>query len=97
MTRLYQRLVIRLMPVALLNAIHIVYEECAASCIDRTNSPFVHPIETFASWLREAHEIGWVPPSRPIPLGDKGSISGMDDGTNPSWLSESDWLHEETN
>jgi len=97
MTRIYQRLVIRLMPVRLLNAMHVVYEECAESCNDRTHLPFIHPIETLADWLREAHEIGWTPPRRPIPSGDQGAIDGFDDGTNPSWLPDSDSLYEETN
>ena len=79
------------MPVQLLNAMHIVYEECAESCNGRTNLPFVHPIETFANWLCVAHEMGWTPPVRPIPWGDFGAISGMDDGTNPSWLPITEW------
>lgn len=97
MTRLYQRLVIRLMPPRLLDAMHVVYEECARSCNARTGSPFVHPIETFADWLREAHEVGWTPPVRPIPCEYGGSIKGIDDGSRPSWLPESQWLFNETN
>lgn len=95
MTRLYQHLVIRLMPPRLLNAMHVVYEECAETCNDRTQPPFIHCIETFSFWLRVAHETGWRPPRRTIPLGDQGMISGIDDGSNPSWSKDSVRLFEE--
>jgi len=97
MTRLYQRLVIRLMPPRLIDAMHVVYEECAESCNDRTHLPFIHPIEIFADWLREAHKTGWRPPSRPIHVGNSGAVSGFDDGENPSWLQDSECFFEELN
>lgn len=90
MTRFYQRLVVRLIPLRLLDAMHVVHEECAPACKARTNPPFVHPIETFADWLCAAHETGWRPPSRFIPFGN-GSVVAIDDGFYPSWLPESEW------
>ena len=91
MTRLYKRLVIRLMPVRLLDAMHVVYEECAQSCNARTNTPFIHPIETFAEWLCAAHETGWRPPSRIVPYELNGTGLAIDDGLSPSWLPEPEW------
>ncbi|HBE69140.1 MAG TPA: hypothetical protein DDW52_13400 [Planctomycetaceae bacterium] len=97
MTRLYERLVITLMPPRLLDAMHVVYEECAQSCNDRVPSPEIHPIETMARWLRVAHSLGWTPPERPIPCGPFGSISGIDDGSHPSWLPNDECFFEELN
>lgn len=97
MTRLYQRLVIRLMPERLLNAMHVVYEECARTCNDRTHSPFIHPIEMFADWLNEAHEIGWTPPERIITVGDTGIVDHVDDGMHPSWRRDNECRFDELN
>jgi len=94
LTQLYQRLVIRLMPPRLLDAMHVVYEECARSCKDRTSSPFIHPIETLAEWLQEAHQIGWEPPSPPVELDFEGLPIPVDEA-KPSWFRGSDCFFEE--
>jgi len=91
MTRLYQHLLVRLMPYDLLDAMHIVYEECAESCRGRTTRPFIHPVERFGDWLRLAQQTGWNPPERPLYIGDTSYVRGFDDGSQPSWLEDESW------
>lgn len=69
MTRLYQKLLVRLMPFSLLDAMHFVYEECADSCCSQVGPPFVHPIETIGNWLQLASQTSSTPPS-PAPYDD---------------------------
>jgi len=52
------------MPGSLLDAMHVVYEECAESCQDRMYPPMVHPIECFRNWLQLAEQAGWTPPRK---------------------------------
>lgn len=95
MTRLYHRLLVRLLPPSLFDAMHVVYEECVQSCRDRTPAPLIHPIEGFAVWLRAAHRAGWNPPIRPVFIDGTPYVDGFDDGSQPSWLLDEPWFSDD--